>query len=84
MKIDDFIKTGSRQAYGKLKKGWGFTQYEPGWGELSSALGGTCSWDSFYERTDEVMAACCESEAACPGGMPTSCSVECGEVYVPY
>ena len=30
------------------------------------------------------MAACCETETACPGGMPTSCSVECGQVYVPY
>ena len=49
---------------------------EPGWGPLSNAFAGTCSWDSLYTRSDEVLAACCETEQDCPGGIPNSCSIE--------
>ena len=57
---------------------------EPGWGPLSNAFAGTCSWDSLYTRSDEVLAACCETEQDCPGGIPNSCSIECGQVSIEY
>ena len=82
--VDDFQMWDRALTAEQIYKEVFVDQYQPGWGELSNALSGTCSWDSFYERTDEVLAACCETEAACPGGIPTSCSVECGQVYVPY
>ena len=55
-----------------------------GEGPLSNAFAGTCSWDSLYTRSDEVLAACCETEQDCPGGIPNSCSIECGQVSIEY
>ena len=59
-------------------------QYDAAWGQLSSALGGTCNWDAFYTRADEVMAACCLREADCPGGLPATCPIACGQVFILY
>ena len=82
--VDDFQMWNRALDAEQIYKEVFIDEYEPGWGALSSALQGSCSWDAFYQRTDEVLAACCETAAACPGGMPGTCSVECGEVFVPY
>ena len=74
--VDDFQMWNRALSAAQIYKEVFIDQYEPGWGPLSDAFAGTCSWDSLYTRSDEVLAACCETEQDCPGGIPNSCSIE--------
>ena len=44
-----------------------------------------CDWNTFDDRFDAVAVQCCpEDGGQCGGGMPESCSYDCGMVYVPF
>jgi hypothetical protein len=63
---------------------------DPAWGQLASAVEQTrkCPLTVFSTRADEVNTACCPvggcSKSPPANGMPLSCPVSCGKVFIPF
>ena len=85
--VDEFQMWGRALSATEIYRAVFLDSYNPGWGALSTDTAQEkCEWDVFYQRAQQVTAKCCgdDGNACDEEGLPASCGVDCGSIFVPF